>query len=261
MDNDDVGVGRLLTRREIIALVGMAGAASALHKVAAHEPDLGGQVVNLSPHPQCVVVPEQIEGPYFVDEKLHRVDIRTEPGSSTPKPGIALRLTFNVSEMSVSGGCVPLANAMVDVWQCDAGGIYSDVKDPRFQTIGQKFLRGFQRTDATGVARFVTIYPGWYRGRAVHLHFKIRTALAQAKNYEFTSQLYFDDSLTDKVHAREPYAQFGPRDRRNEADGIFKRGNGRQLIVALAETTDGVAGTFSVALSAVKPTTRPGWIE
>lgn len=250
MDNDDSGIGRLLTRREIIALVGMAGGSSAFSRALAWDLDSLGQV------PQCVVVPEQTEGPYFVDEQLQRSDIRGEPGSDTPKPGIPLRLAFTVAEMGAAGACVPLAHAMVDLWQCDAGGAYSDVKDPQYQTIGQKFLRGFQRTDGKGVARFITIYPGWYRGRAVHLHFKIRTALGQVKNYEFTSQLYFDDALTDKVHAREPYAKFGPRDRRNEADGIFNRENGRSLILPVTETSEGFDSMFSVALTASKPTRR-----
>lgn len=251
MDNDDLRVGRLLTRREIIGLIGMTGAASAFTSVSGHElPFQQGAV------PQCVVVPEQMEGPYFVDEKLNRGDIRAEPGSGAPKPGVPLHLTFNMSELTASGACVPLANAIVDVWQCDAGGLYSDVKDPRFNTIGQKFLRGFQRTDPKGAARFVTIYPGWYRGRAVHLHFKVRSDLAQTKGYEFTSQLYFDDELTDRVHTLAPYAEFGRRDRRNEADGIFRTENGRQLILPVTETPEGFGGTFSVALSAKRPTRR-----
>ena len=80
----------------------------------------------------------------------------------------------------------------------------SDVTDPSFNSVGKKFLRGHQMTDAAGVARFTTIYPGWYPGRTVHIHFKIRTEPAAARGYEFASQLYFDDALTDRVHARDP---------------------------------------------------------
>jgi len=106
---------------------------------------------------------------------------------------------------------------MVGVWQCDAAGHYSGVTDTGvgFDTVGQKFLRGYQITDAKGVARFTTIYPGWYRGRTVHIHFKVRTpataVLANATDsvYEFTSQLFFDDALTTRVFAQEPYASRG----------------------------------------------------
>jgi hypothetical protein len=95
-----------------------------------------------------------------------------------------------------------------------------------------KFLRGYQVTDANGTAQFTTIYPGWYQGRAVHLHFKIRTSAASAAAHEFTSQLYFDDGLTDQVYARAPYASKGAGRLRNAGDGIYQSG-GDQLLLAL----------------------------
>src|SRR5687767_14543381 len=222
MDNDDRGVGRFVSRRELIAILGAAGAAQLLPAPAAAR----GLGFLQNALPQCVVVPEQIEGPYFVDEKLDRSDVRAEPGTNELKPGVPLRLTFNVSEMKSGGACAPLANAQVDIWQCDAFGVYSDAKDRSFNTVGQKFLRGYQRTDANGLVTFTTIFPGWYQGRAVHIHFKVRgerarrseggTSLSRASEgasrevppssaYEFTSQVYFDDALIDRVHARAPY--------------------------------------------------------
>jgi protocatechuate 3,4-dioxygenase beta subunit len=135
----------------------------------------------------------------------------------------------------------------VDIWHCDAQGIYSDVQDPGFNTIGQKFLRGYQITDARGEARFVTVYPGWYPGRTVHIHVKIRTAPVTQRSFEFTSQLYFDDVLTDRVHAAPPYAANGPRTARNQHDWIFRRG-GDQLLLAPKITTDGYAATFAIGL-------------
>ena len=139
-----------------------------------------------------------------------------------------------------------VAGARVDVWHCDARGAYSDVRDPSFDTTGQKFLRGHQRTDAEGVARFTTVFPGWYRGRAVHVHFKIRTEPQAARGHEFTSQLYFDDTLIDRVHARPPYASHGERDLRNADDGIFA--DGGALTLALADAPEGYAGRFEIAL-------------
>jgi protocatechuate 3,4-dioxygenase beta subunit len=135
----------------------------------------------------------------------------------------------------------------VDIWHCDATGVYSDVQDPWFNTIGRKFLRGHQITDARGEVRFVTIYPGWYPGRTVHIHFKIRTEPLARRSFDFTSQLYFDDEVTDRAHAAPPYAERGPRAARNRRDRIFWHG-GDQLMLAPSPTADGYAATFSIGL-------------
>jgi protocatechuate 3,4-dioxygenase beta subunit len=126
-------------------------------------------------------------------------------------------------------------------------GIYSDVTDPRFSTVGQKFLRGYQVTDPAGKAVFRTIYPGWYAGRTVHMHFKVRTPAKSPRAAEFTSQLYFDDALTDRVHAMPPYAGKGQRTVRNTADGIFRRG-GDQLLLTPRARESGYEATFSLGL-------------
>lgn len=123
----------------------------------------------------------------------------------------------------------------------------SDARDPGFNTLGRKFLRGYQVTDAGGAVRFMTIYPGWYEGRAVHLHFKVRAAAGADRSHEFSSQLYFDEAVTDRVHARAPYSVRGRRTQRNKEDGLFRRG-GSRLMLALTETSSGYAGEFSVGL-------------
>jgi protocatechuate 3,4-dioxygenase beta subunit len=125
--------------------------------------------------------------------------------------------------------------------------VYSGVKDPGFDTVGQSFLRGYQLTDKAGEARFQTIYPGWYSGRTVHIHFKIRTDPGEARGHEFTSQLYFDDALTTKVFSRMPYAGKKGRRDRNEDDRIFGRG-GDQLVLAPTAAGDGYAARFEVGL-------------
>src|SRR5262249_34901599 len=119
--------------------------------------------------PTCVVHPQQTEGPYFVDERLLRSDIRSEPSTGAICPGAPLALTFSVGRID-GATCAPLQGALVDIWQCDAQGIYSDVEDNNgfFDTRGEKFLRGYQLTDSGGLATFTTIYPGWYSGRTVH---------------------------------------------------------------------------------------------
>jgi protocatechuate 3,4-dioxygenase beta subunit len=131
----------------------------------------------------------------------------------------------------------------VDIWQCDAEGVYSDTSELGFQTVGQKFLRGYQVTDENGLVNFTTIYPGWYEGRAVHIHFKMRTN----DGYDFTSQLFFDDALTDDVFAQAPYNSRGERHLRNGDDGIFNNSGGQTLLAVNKVDTSYVA-TFDVAL-------------
>jgi len=262
MENDDQQVGQILTRREALVVFGAAGAAL----LAACTPDLPGaqQATSLpaagttvavadpatattlsqgatAALPACVVRPEMAAGPFFVDEKLNRSDIRPDPASGTVSAGIPLELTFVVAQVGAAG-CTPLAGAAVDVWHCDAAGVYSDVQN----AVGQQFLRGYQVTDETGLARFKTIYPGWYPGRAVHIHFKIRLA-ADSGAYDFTSQLFFDDAISDAVHALVPYSAKGPRDRRNADEGIFNQ-SGDQLLLALTTIEEGYAADFEIGL-------------
>ncbi|HEX5715914.1 MAG TPA: intradiol ring-cleavage dioxygenase [Thermoanaerobaculia bacterium] len=226
MQNDDYTTGQVLTRREALALLAVAGCSLLVGRSPA------------SAQPVCVVRPEQTEGPFFVDERLKRSDLRTDPATRKVTPGVPLDLTLAVSRLT-GGGCAPLAGVLVDVWHCDHLGIYSDAED--------KLLRGYQVTDARGRARFKTIYPGWYQGRTVHIHFKLRSAPTVRPGFDFTSQLYFDDALTDRVYTQAPYAARGARRIRNNRDGIYRHG-GSQLLLSLAPSGAGYAGTFDVAL-------------
>ena len=237
MDSDDRQTGRMLTRREALAMLG--GAAM----LAGGVPPRPGIAQSL---PSCVVTPEQMDGPYFTDARLNRSDIRSDPADKSVREGMPLNLVLRVSSFG-GAGCVSLAGAMVDVWHCDAAGAYSDARDPGFDTVGKKFLRGYQVTDAGGAVRFTTVYPGWYEGRAVHIHFKVPAAAGAGRGHEFSSQLYFDEAVTDRVHARAPYSARGRRTQRNSEDGMFRRG-GSRLMLALTETGGGYTGEFSVGL-------------
>lgn len=152
---------------------------------------------------------------------------------------------FNVSQIS-GGTYAPLAGALVDVRQCDAKGHYSAFNDTMngFDTRGASFLRGYQRTDEYGIATFTTIYPGWYPGRAVHIHFKIRTEKAEGRAYEFTSLLFFDEALTDDIHARPPYAEHGRRNTLNTRDRIFSR----ELLLDVTSQDEVYNTTFGIGL-------------
>jgi len=241
MSDDDRPKGMMRSRREVLALLG-ATAAAALAGYSNAKPDSGGTAGG----PACILTPEQTEGPYFVDEHLNRSDIRVDPSDGSVKAGLPLTLRLRIVSIGVSG-CVPLAGAIVDIWHCDAQGVYSDATDPGFDTQGKKFLRGYQVTDESGGVLFTTIYPGWYPGRAVHIHFKVRAKAGSGRGQEFTSQLYFDDSITDRVHARKPYAGDARRRLKNDGDGLFRDG-GRRLMLSLAEGARGYAGSFDVGL-------------
>lgn len=258
MENDDRQVGQLLNRREALILLGAAGASliagcskGETASAASTTPQTGAASTLTSTStaaiPGCVVRPQETAGPYYVDEKLNRSDIRSDPSDGSVKAGLPLELTFNISKVAKSS-CAPLAGAIVDVWHCDAQGVYSDVNDQSgyFDSRGKKFLRGYQITDASGRATFKTIYPGWYQGRAIHIHFTIRNNSSSGSGHEFTSQIYFDDALNDRVVAQPPYTKAGKK-MKNEADGIFRE-NGSQLILALQPADKGYAGTFDIAL-------------
>ena len=237
LDNDDEMVGSLISRRAALRLFGAAAGGGALLGATRLSGATAQTSTSSAALPSCIVRPAMTEGPYFVDEKLSRSDIRSDPASKTLRPGAALRLNFLVSSVSTKG-CSPLEGAMIDIWQCDADGIYSDV-----QGDGHKFLRGYQLSDAKGTAQFLTIYPGWYPGRTVHIHFKIRHA-----GKEFTSQLFFDDTFTDTVFKGAPYNTRGARNTRNGADSIYRNG-GSQLLLDTKADGKGYAATFDIGLN------------
>jgi protocatechuate 3,4-dioxygenase beta subunit len=248
-EDDDKPIGRLLTRREMLALLGGTGlfvvAGSGLTRIALAQ-DATATAEATAVVPSCIVKPALTEGPYFVDDQLNRSDIRIEPSDGSIREGAMLKLAFRVTQLD-SAACIPLPGAQVDVWHCDAEGAYSGVADPGFSTEGEKWLRGYQITDESGLAEFVTIYPGWYSGRAVHIHFKIRTDPEAEAGYEFTSQLFFPEDLTDIVHAQPPYDAKGYRNTLNENDNIYGQ-TGDQLLLNITEDEDGYVVVFDIAL-------------
>jgi protocatechuate 3,4-dioxygenase beta subunit len=264
LDDDDRPIGRILTRREVLALIGAGGtaaflaactpagsasqapggsasasAAASASASAAATADSSAAVG--SALPACVVAPELTEGPYYVDVELERADIRTNTSDGAAVDGAPLTLEWIVSQADGSA-CMPMEGVIVDVWHCDALGVYSGV-----QGNSGNFLRGFQRTDANGAATFQTIYPGWYQGRAVHIHFKIRTDPEADAGFEFTSQLFFDDGLSRSVFSTGVYAQKGAQDIPNESDGIFNQSGGATLL-SVTQDGDGYKATFPIAV-------------
>ena len=246
MSDNFLEASSLLNRRVMLALMTAATANSVLG--CGRAPDEPSGTYSQQTVAGCLVSPEQTEGPFFVDEKLNRSDIRIDPADGSISQGVPLQLVLQVNQVS-NNKCTPLSGASVDVWHCDALGSYSDVRDnagsPVADTRGKKFLRGYQITDASGKVEFQTIYPGWYRGRNVHIHYKVRTDPKSEVGHEFTSQLFFDEAITDQVHALAPYARKGRRDTSNSSDGIFRRG-GSDLMLQLTKGPNGYLGSYKV---------------
>jgi uncharacterized protein (TIGR03437 family) len=196
----------------------------------------------------CILSPEMTEGPYWVEEKLNRGDVRSNTATGAVKAGLPVELSITVHLISDTG-CAVLPGAYVDIWHCDAGGLYSDVQQNN--TVGQDFLRGYQITDENGVARFTTIYPGWYQGRTVHIHLRVRTYNGSQQLDGFVSQLFFDDSITDSVFTQAPYNTRGSRSTRNANDNIY--GGRTSTLVTLTQSASGYSASIDVGVDLTTP--------
>jgi protocatechuate 3,4-dioxygenase beta subunit len=199
-----------VTRRGSLLKLGGAGVAAALGWKAVDQARGAGPAAVASGAVSCVLTPEQTEGPYFLPGDKVRRDVREG------KRGTLLTLKLTVLDVST---CKPIKGAAVDIWHCDAVGNYA-------ATSNRTFLRGIQRTDAKGVATFKTLYPGWYPGRTVHIHVKV----SLGGNVVHTGQLYFPDSVTDKVYTRAPYSSRPGRSTRNPDDSIYRNGGSRSTL-------------------------------
>lgn len=193
----------------------------------------GGPAAVASGLVRCVLTPELMAGPFYLDDDKFRRDIREG------LPGTRLDLEATVVDVST---CKPIRSALVDVWHCDAGGKYSGFAQEG--TEDDTFLRGIQRTSAKGLAAFTTIYPGWYPGRTVHIHVQVSTG----GNVVHTGQLFFPESLTDAVFRRTPYSRRPGRDTRNATDAIFRNGGSRSTL-RLARTKVGYVGRITMGVS------------
>jgi hypothetical protein len=181
------------------------------------------------------VTPEETAGPYYFDPGLLRRDIREG------KPGVPLDLELTV----VDEACKPHSGVLVDLWHCDKDGCYSGYDQPACDAAGQAFLRGTQITDARGIVRFTTIYPGWYPGRATHIHFKVRTETTTYK----TSQFAFPEWANAAVCASPLYARRGANPTSNQEDGLFHEEDRLYLTAGVAgDPGKGFVGTFTAGL-------------
>jgi protocatechuate 3,4-dioxygenase beta subunit len=203
--------------------------------------------------PDCVLTPEQEEGPFYIDLARVRRDIVED------RPGVPLALAVTVVDAST---CEPIRDAAVDIWHCDALGVYSG--EPSEGSEGETYLRGIQLTDGSGRAEFATIYPGQYPGRTTHIHLKVHTGGRQSDGVysggyvSHTGQLFTTDRSDAEVFALAPYnrnpAEITPRD----LDAIFRDQGGASSALNLARAgdslaRDGLIGSVTLGVRASSP--------
>ena len=217
-----------MRRREMMALSAGALASVALQACGADGDDATKPAAGAATKPDCVLTPAQEEGPFYIDLARVRRDIVED------RPGVPLALAIAVVDAST---CAPIRDAAVDIWHCDALGLYSG--EPSEGSEGETFLRGVQLTDRNGLAEFATIYPGQYPGRTTHIHLKVHTG-GQRSNGAYSGdhvshvgQLFTTDRSDAEVFALAPYernpAEITPR----EADFVFREQGGSSAALKL----------------------------
>ena len=190
------------------------------------------------------------EGPYYLDDMPLRSDIREAA------VGVPLELRLRLTDAARA----PLAGGRVDVWQCDAAGLYSGFAgqgDERHtSTVGKTFLRGGQLSGADGAVVFTTVYPGWYGGRTTHIHVKV----THGGQTRLTTQFFLPDALNEALYTRVvAYRRAALRDTLNRSDGIALRA-GNTVLGALHEESDRYVASLALVIDPLaRPVTwRPG---
>ena len=194
----------------------------------------------------CWLTPETTGGPFYFNANLVRQDIRTDTNTQAFYDGLHLNMTFTIIDVN----CNPIPNILVDIWHCDKDGRYSGYPNQPggINTSGLNFLRGIQLTDSNGQCTFITSYPGWYPGRATHIHFKVRL---DSSTY-VTSQFAFPNSINDAVYATPLYSGRGLNPTSNEEDFIFGSAKPEFLLMDIVPntTTGGYDGNYTIGINA-----------
>lgn len=242
--SDRFSLTRRRTLRGIAAITGVGAttAPAAFAEAATANASVAAFTGNV-----CFVTPRAVEGPFYFDPKLVRADI-TEGRS-----GVPLSLTLHVVE---AAGCKPVSGARVDIWHADALGMYSGYARQgdaeASSTKGQTFLRGTQITASGGDVTFKSIYPGWYRGRTTHIHFKV---FLDSKSM-VTGQIYFPDALSQFIYENiAPYKTRNVvRDTINVTDGVLKESGGEHTVFcSVKEEADRYLATLVIGINRDAP--------
>jgi protocatechuate 3,4-dioxygenase beta subunit len=222
-------------RREALGAIGAAGAAIAFGCGDSTSPTspTTPTTPTTTGNAACAVTPTETVGPYPSLTDLFRSDIRE--GTS----GTLLTLTIKV--VNTNSACAAVPNAGVEIWHVDAAGNYSQYGSQQTQT----FLRGIQTTNSNGEVTFTTIYPGWYQGRATHIHVEVTLNGRSVK----VTQIAFPESVNNAVYATGTYASRGTNPISNAADGIFADSLSSELTTPAGDAASGYTANFQVGVA------------
>src|SRR5262245_20180176 len=235
-----------LTRREALGSLGGVAAAAftAACSQSSESPTSPSTTSGGSTSSSCAVTPSETEGPYpdrlgmINNQAFFRRDI------TEGRPGLALTLVLTI--VNTNQTCQPLSNAAIEIWQCEASGNYSEYSQPGYNGTGQTFLRGLQVTDANGQVTFTTIYPGWYQGRATHIHVDVFVNGVNRK----TTQIAFPEATSAAVYASGVYASKGRNPTTNASDMVFSDGTSQELATLTGSVSSGYTATLSIGVPA-----------
>jgi len=208
-----------------------------------------------TPAERCASAPQNEIGPFFADDAaagFKRGDIRSNVGGGRTERGVPLALVVYV--VDARNGCSALRGTQVDIWQCNAAGVYSDEANEATQP--DTWLRGYQIADGAGRVAFKTIVPGWYEGRTTHIHLRVRSSYSEVATLDDsanTTQLFFPQDLIDRLsRAVAPYNARGVNDTTNARDRVYngERGDANQLVLR-GSPAAGFAATFKIGLPIV----------
>jgi protocatechuate 3,4-dioxygenase beta subunit len=199
----------------------------------------------------CIVSPEEVEGPYpyvggELTNPLNRADV------TAGQTGVLLALAFTV--VNTNNSCAVVGNARIDIWHCNKDGYYSGYNGQNGGSLGtqnyggQTWLRGYLLTDASGKATFNTIYPGWYQGRATHIHIEVFVNNVLKK----TTQITFPETISDVVHVSSLYAAHGTNTQRNANDGIFNNSAtdlANETVALTGSVAAGYSGSYTLGIA------------
>ena len=222
-------------RREALGVMGAAGAALAFGCGGSPtSPDTSTSTTTTgSTNAACAVTPTETAGPYPSLTDIFRSDIRDG------KTGTLLTLTVKV--VNVTAACAAVANANVEVWHCDSAGNYSEYGTQTAQT----YLRGIQTTNSNGEVTFTTIYPGWYQGRATHIHLEVTINGVSRK----VTQIAFPESVNNTVYGNGVYASRGSNPTSNLSDGIFADSLSSELVTPSGNAANGYTASCQIGVS------------
>lgn len=250
------GIQVPMRRREMVTLSAGALASVVLYACGAGEGEATRSAAEgATTKPDCVLTPEQEEGPFYIDLARVRRDIVEN------RPGLPLALALTVVDADT---CEPIRDAAVDIWHCDALGVYSG--EPSEGSEGETYLRGIQLTDRNGRAEFATIYPGQYPGRTTHIHVKVHIGGRQndgaysGGHVSHTGQLFSSDRRDGEVFALAPYNRNTTAITPRNLDGVFRDQGGSSSVLALARVGNRLArdGFTARVTLGVDPGATPG---